>query len=288
MKNKKIIKVVGTGILVVGLAASSAGLALAADNSASSRTVSPGVQWLTGAPGEAVAGKLMISINTNMAVSHNVLKEALTELVTAGTITQTQFDDVLTYFDNNTPEKPVTKFTPPSEGTINLNESAKVVKSKVLDPLKDLVDKGTITQEQAQAIRDEMRNIADRQMQQQWQTSLDTLAGEGTVTQEQAGQILDFLAINNQKMQSMLDQAKDMSQEQSIKSLKENLGNTKDPVSQMVDQGIITQQQADAVREAVTGLSRMVTTDGSLGDGVSGGPVFFFSTSGAAPGDSQN
>ncbi|TEB09952.1 hypothetical protein [Pelotomaculum propionicicum] len=119
--------------------------------------------------------------------------------------------------------------------------------------------------------------------QQQLQANLDALAAKGAITQDQAGKILDFLSAGKQRMQSVLDQArediqnmrdqtKDMSPQERAQYLKQNMPAIKDPVSRMVDQGIITQRQADAVRGVLT----------------SGGPVVFFSTSGAASGDSQN
>ncbi|HBV98193.1 MAG: hypothetical protein JL50_00210 [Peptococcaceae bacterium BICA1-7] len=252
MKNKKLSKVVATGILMAGLVASTGGLSLAADNSASGQDLSPNVRWVSGSPGTAAAGKVIISNKLNMAANQNVLKEALADLVTAGTITQAQSDEVLTYFENKTPEKPVFKVTPPAEGAIKM-DGPKLV-AKFVDPLKDLVDRGTITQDQAQAIRDKMDDIAGRQMQQQWQTSLDKLVGEGTITRDQAGQILEFLAAEKQRMQSMLEQVEDVSKEQGIQSFKENLGDIKDPVSRIVDQGIINQQQAGALRQAMPSL----------------------------------
>ncbi|NLI12252.1 MAG: hypothetical protein GX425_06440 [Peptococcaceae bacterium] len=288
MKNEKIMKLVATGILVAGLMASSSGLSLAAGDSTNGPDVSQRMLWQTGDPGAAgvATGQVIISTSKMSKFNQNILKEALADLVTAGTITQAQSDAVLTDFQNNTPEKPVIKVTPPSEGANNLSGTNPMMTFKVVkfnDPLKDLVDKGTITQDQAQAIRDKMREITDQQMQKQWQTSLDTLVGEGTITRDQADKVLAFLTADKQKMQSVLDQArentqnmrnqtKDMSPQERAQYLEQNMPTIKDPVTQMVDQGIITQRQADAVRGVLT----------------SGGPVVFFSTSGAASGDSQN
>lgn len=269
MKNEKIIKVVATGILVAGLVGSSGGLALAAGNSANGPVVSPPVQWLAGNPGAQgpTTGPVIMSTSKAVRFNQNILKEALAGLVTAGTVTRDQSDAVLEHFQNNTPKKPAIKVKQPSEGAINMDGPKLVV--KVNDPLKDLVDKGSITEAQAQAIRDKMRDIAGQQMQQQWQKSLDTLVGKGTITRDQAGKILDFLVANNQKMQSVLEQtredmqnmreqAKNMSPQERARQLKENLGNIKDPVSQMIDQGIITRQQANALRQAMPSLPKIV------------------------------
>ncbi|TEB09951.1 hypothetical protein [Pelotomaculum propionicicum] len=258
MKNEKIMKLVATGILVAGLMASSSGLSLAAGDSTNGPDVSQRVLWQTGDPGAAgvATGQVIISTSKMSKFNQNILKEALADLVTAGTITQAQSDAVLTDFQNNTPEKPVIKVTPPSEGANNLSGTNPMMTFKVVkfnDPLKDLVDKGTITQDQAQAIRDKMREITDQQMQKQWQTSLDTLVGEGTITRDQADKVLAFLTADKQKMQSVLDQArentqnmrnqtKDMSPQERAQYLEQNMPTIKDPVTQMVDQGIITQQ----------------------------------------------
>ncbi|SFG34501.1 hypothetical protein SAMN05660649_01352 [Desulfotomaculum arcticum] len=249
MKNEKIAKVAATGILVAGFLTSFGSPVLASSNTT---TVN------TGAANMA-AGKTIVYSITNRDTDQSILKEALADLVTAGTITQTQSDAVLTYLQQNLPQKPVLDITKPADGE---NESGQGPVLKIVDPLKDLVDEGTITENQVQSIRDKMRDITDQQRQQQWQTSLNTLVSDGTITQEQAGNIQAFLADYDQKIknmkQSMLNQTKDMDKEQITQYFKENMDDIKDPVSQMVDQGIITQQQVDALKQAMPSLPHVV------------------------------
>lgn len=236
-------------MLVAGLATSYGGPVLAGNNSS------------TGNNGAAsiASGRTMVHSIINRDANQSILKEALADLVTAGTITQDQSDTVLTYFQQNLPQKPVLDIAKPADG-INKSEQGPVL--KIVDPLKDLVDNGTITEDQAQSIRDKMSDITDQQRQQQWQTSLNTLVSEGTITRDQADNILTFLEANAQKMknmkQDMLDQTKDMDKEQIAQYFKENLDNIKDPVSQMVNQGIINQQQADALKQAMPSLPKVV------------------------------
>lgn len=243
MKNGKIIKVLATGVLVAGLAVSlGGGMALADSGSAGAANVA--------------AGKALIYSTFKMSANQDAVKEALADLVTAGTITQDQSDAVLTCFQQNLPSKPVIESTAPANGGNNAGQGG--VTMQVVDPMKNLVDQGTITEDQAQAIRDKMRDITNQQMQQQWQTGLNSMVGNGTITQDQADKVLAFLEANQQKMQSVMDQVKDMSQDQRAQYLKENLGNIQDPVSQMVSQGIINQQQADALKQAVPSLPTIV------------------------------
>jgi len=260
MKNEKIAKVVATGILVAGLVTSLGGPVLAGSNTPTGNSCAASI----------AAGKTMVYSIKNRDANQSILKEALADLVTAGTITQGQSDTVFTYFQQNLPQKPAIDIAKPADG-VNKPELGHVV--KIVDPLKDLVDNGTITEDQAQSIRDKMSDLTDQQRQQQWQTSLNTLVSEGTITRDQADNILTFLEANAQKMknmkQDMLDQTKDMDKEQITQYFKENLGDIKDPVSRMVDQGIITQQQGDAVRGAVTVSSGTVIKDGSPGSGLS-------------------
>ncbi|WP_449241348.1 hypothetical protein [Desulfoscipio gibsoniae] len=279
MKNKKIAKVVVTGMLIAGLATSYGGPVLAGDNSSTRNSGAASI----------AAGKTMVHNIINRDADQSVLKEALADLVIAGTITQDQSDAVLTYFQQNLPQKPVLDTVKPADG-VNKFEQGPVL--KIVDPMRDLVDNGTITGDQAQSIGDKMSDITDRQRQQQWQTSLDTLVSEGTITQDQTDNILTFLEANAQKMkdmkQDMLDQTKDMDKEQITQYFKEHMGDIKDPVSQMVDQGIINRQQADAVRGAVTVLSGTVINDGSPDSGLSGGQDVFFSISGDVSDDNQD
>ena len=263
MKKGNIVKVLATGVLAAGLITSFGGSVLASENSLTGNTVTAGIVGNS---------KIFYSFTYGVA-NQSTLKEALADLVTAGTITQNQSDAVYKHFQQDLPQKLVIHDTASVDG-VKASESAAVLKItaladgikesesaavlKIVDPLKDLVDKGTVTEDQAKSIRDKMRSIADQQMQQQWHKDLATLVAKGTITEEQSGQILTFLENNNQKIRSVTDKIKDMNPEQRTQYLKENMSNTKDPISQMVEQGMITQQQSDAVREVVPSLMRTV------------------------------
>ncbi len=258
MKKGIIVKALATGVLAAGLITSFSGSALASEKSLSVST----------AAADIFANK-MIFHSTN---SQGTLKEALADLVTAGTITQNQSAAVFEHFQQDLLQKLVIRDTMSVDG-VKTFESADVLKIttladgikasepaialKIVDPLKNLVDEGTITEDQAQSIRDKMRSLADQQMQQQWHQGLATLVAKGSITEEQSGQILTFLESNNQKMSNLSEKLKDMNPEQRAQYLKESI-NTKDAISQMVEQGMITQQQADAVREVIPSFMRTV------------------------------
>ncbi|SHK73417.1 hypothetical protein SAMN02745123_02939 [Desulforamulus aeronauticus DSM 10349] len=262
MKKGNIVKALATGVLAAGLITSFSGSALASENSLSVSTAAVDI----------VASKSIFYSVTNGVANQSTLKEALADLVTSGTITQNQSDAVLEHFQQDLPQKvvirdtasidgakasepaAVLKITAPADG---IKKSEPAIALKIVDPLKDLVDEGTITEGQAQSIRDKMRSLADQQMQQQWHQGLAALVAKGTITEEQSGQILTFLENNNQKMRNVAEKIKDMNPEQRAQHLKENI-NTKDPISQMVEQGMMTRQQADAVREVVPSIMRTV------------------------------
>lgn len=245
-----------TGILVAGLVASFGGLAFANSYSTSDSAVQTNMLSKTRIAGVAnIAAKDVIFNFSKGATNQSSLKVALDELVTAGTISRSQADAVLTQFQQELPRKTMTKFASPEQG-VNKSEQGTLV--KIVDPLKTLIDKGTLTEAQAQAVRDKMYSITEQQREQEWQTSLNTLVNKGTITRDQATKILNFLSANDQMMQNIFDQVKKMNSQQKSQNLKQNLTEIKDPVSQMVDQGIITQQQADALKQTIPFLPKIV------------------------------
>jgi polyhydroxyalkanoate synthesis regulator phasin len=255
MKKKMGAKVM-TGILAAGIAASFGGLAFASSYSTDEPAVQAKMLSTPGIPSEVnIAAKGLIFKFSNGGTSQNTLKAALDELVTAGAISRSQADVVFTQFQQQLPQKLMTKAGFP-EHQVNKSERGTVV--KIVDPLKSLIDKGTLTEDQAQAIRDKMHNIAELQRAQQWQTSLDTLVNKGTITKDQAVKILKFLSANDQKMQGIFNQVKKINPQQMRQYFKQNMTEIKDPISQMVDQGIITKQQADVLDQTMPSLPKLV------------------------------
>ena len=177
----------------------------------------------------AGTGKNMVFFRAS--AGQNTLKQALSELVSAGTISQTPSDAVLAYVQANTPQNAAIKVAPPAGG------AAQGPVIKIVDPLRDLVNNGTLTTAQAHAVRDKERAIAEQQMQQ-WQTVLNPLVSNGAITRDQASKILAFPAASNQKMQVLLDQGGSMSPKDMAQYMEQNMSAIKNPVSQMVDQGL--------------------------------------------------
>lgn len=160
------------------------------------------------------------------------MKEVLGHLVSDGTLTQEQVDKFQAYID---------------ETVTNAEGEEKNRQEKRPDLFKDAVDKGIITQEQANIITNKIKEKGQEIRQEKIKTQLNTLVTSGTITQAQADGVLQAFEVSAAKRQEVLEKVKDMTPEEMqshIQSLKkENIN----PLSQMVSDKTITQEQADAI-----------------------------------------
>lgn len=117
------------------------------------------------------------------------------------------------------------------------------------DLFTELVKNNILTQEQADTVKTKIRETADQQQQQRISDSLKTLVGKGTITQVQADKLLKLFADAKKDRDALFEKTKDMSPEERRQYMQDNKEKVKNPISQLVSDGVITQEQADAIQQ---------------------------------------
>lgn len=156
----------------------------------------------------------------------NLLKESLKKLVKEGKLTQEKADNVLSYIKKNKDER----------------------QYRVL--FDDMVKKGIITKEEADDIREKNRDKRMLLRREKITKDLNELVKDKTITQEQANKFIEKLQKQDEEIKELHKKAKNMSPEQRKEYMKNALKG-KDILEQMVKEGIITQKQAESMREVM-------------------------------------
>jgi polyhydroxyalkanoate synthesis regulator phasin len=142
------------------------------------------------------------------------LKTEIAELVSGGTLTQAEADQVAAYFE---------KYCgPQTDGATRVN------------PLEQMVTDGVLTQEKADAVAKILPGMHFRGKDSaKPQADLSALVSDGTLTQAEADKVLEYL-------------------QQFRSEKKDSVDNSKiNPFQQLVTAGILTQEKADAVAKVL-------------------------------------
>lgn len=226
MDNRKNIKRALSGVLIGGLLFTG-GIAFAADakNDSNSSAQKPFM-----GPGQLWGGKGQ-GMRHNASGRAKFSAEMVTKLVADGVITQEKADEIKAYIEKRIFEK-----------------RAKAKKTNLFD---ELVSSKILTQVQADSIKAKLHEIRQNEHQQQLSAGLKTLVESGTISQEQSVKILKRLADVHKARATVMEQTKDMTREERRAYLQENNEIRQKPIAQLVDEGIITQEQANAVRKVI-------------------------------------
>lgn len=179
------------------------------------------------------------------------LTDSLKALVQKGTITQEQSDAIIKRFEDAEKEREALLAKMENMTLKEIRQYQKDNKGKVQNPMDQLVSDGVITQEQVEAIQKANMEAAQKQNQQRISDSLKALVDKGTITQEQSDKILKKLEATQKEREALLGKIKSMTQEERRQYMQENKNKRQDPLSQLVADGTITQEQADAIGEAI-------------------------------------
>jgi polyhydroxyalkanoate synthesis regulator phasin len=127
--------------------------------------------------------------------------------------------------------------------------------------VENLVKDGVITQETADKInayvmqkQEEMKKkqAEIRTKRPDWLNSrLDKLVADGKITQEQVDKILEKIKEKQQAAKEEMDKIKNMTKEELKAYFESKKGQKADIIAELVDDGIITQEQADDVKKAI-------------------------------------
>lgn len=176
-----------------------------------------------------------------------LIADSLKALVEKGNITQEQSDKIRKQFADA--EKERQEFLAKMED-MTLREIRQYKQDngqQLQNPIAKLVSDGVITQHQADAFHQAMRETAQKQNQQRITDGLKALVDKGTITQGQSDEILKKLEQVRNDRQALIEKMQDMTKEEIRQYVKDNKEKAQNPLSQLVSEGTITQDQADAV-----------------------------------------
>lgn len=226
MDNRKNLKRALTGVLVGGMMFTG-GIALAADtksnpnNFAEKPFMGKGQHW--GGPrkgmGHFAGGRVKLS------------DEMMAKLVTQGVITQKKADEIKSYIEKRIKER-----------------QAEGKKSGLLD---ELITNNILTQKQADSMQAKIREIRENENREQLSANLKSLVDKGIISPAQSGQILKKLDDIHQEREAVLEKTKDMTVEERHEYMQQNIGKRQNPIAQLVSERIITQEQANALKEVM-------------------------------------
>ena len=142
------------------------------------------------------------------------VKSKITDLVTAGTLTQAEADKVIEYFQKELPRDR------------NIEDR--------INPLEQLVKDGVLTQEKMEALAKEipMRKPSPKGQSLPPKADLSSLVSTGVLTQAEADKVKEYL--ETFRLQKGL-----------------TIGDRISPFEQMVKDGVLTQEKADAIAKAM-------------------------------------
>ena len=137
-----------------------------------------------------------------------------------------------------------------AQNPIGKHFAGKMMQGERQDLFIELVENKIITQEQADAIRTYIRENAIAKQHQDMQDSLKAVVEKGAITQNQADKVINRFDEIRKNHEALFEKTKDMTPEERRKYMIDNKEKV-DPLNQLVTDGVITQEQADAIREAL-------------------------------------
>ena len=249
MEKRKTIATALSGVLVGGLLLSG-GLAFAGDVKSSVYDSITGKVPFFGqmmkhrggmAPGKGMGDRAILSQTT------------LDQLVKDGTITQNKADEIKAYIDKTQKEREALREKMENMTLKEIRQYMQDNEGKLQNPLDQLVTDGLITQEQVDAFQKAMRIEAQKQNQQRISDRLKTLVDKGTITQEQSDKIVEKLEAVQKEHLALDEKMKDMTPEERRQYVQDNNIKLQDPISQLVADGTITQDQAEDIGKSLFG-----------------------------------
>lgn len=137
-------------------------------------------------------------------------------------------------------------------------EANKTNKPEKLNLFDAMVEKGILTEQQANTIVEKLHVSQQTKQQDAMENRLSPLVESKTITQEQATKILTYMEKQQASRTAEMDKVKAMTKEERAAYLKSTSSSKINMLAQLVTDKTLTQEQADAVQKALhqKGLTR--------------------------------
>ncbi|MEN6460783.1 MAG: hypothetical protein ABFC94_05350 [Syntrophomonas sp.] len=242
MKNKTLGKVL-SGLVLGALLVTSGGFVLAASDNTTAQSTSV----------TCPSGHMKGIFEKGPGIANDLLPAVLKDLVNNNSLTQAQSDQLQALIKEKNQERQaqaekIKSMT--AEERKALRDSQKGGK---INLFTQAVTKGIITQDEVDMIKKAVQAATKEQQQTDMKTNLAALVDKGTITSAQSDAIIDQFNKMEEQMTAQRDKMKDMTQAERQSYMQQNKPEKAQPLQALIDNNTLTQDQADAVAKILPG-----------------------------------
>lgn len=187
--------------------------------------------------------------------------DMLLELVKDGTLTKSEADKIKEYLDKRKEQRKAEMDKIKSMTPKEKREYFKQKQVKEQDLLSELVKNKILTQKKADTIKNRLAQKHEAQREERIKdinNKLNALVEKGTITKEQAAKVMENIKQGESERKAIRDKIKNMTPEKRNEYLLSIKGKKEDFLKKMVDDKILTQEQTNAIRKAIRMTNKKV------------------------------
>lgn len=243
--------IIGAAILAIGGSAIYASSANAATEDTANKK--PAVEWKKDKEGKTPGEKRFKMKGEKGFPGKGVeeMKTYLTSLVNEGVLTQQKADSITNYLQKKAEERKAEfdkiKAMTPEERKTYMNQK----KGEKLNPFDAMVKDGILTQAEADTINSKLQEKRATERKQKITEQLSSLVENKTITQDQVNKLIEKLQKKDEEAKALHEKLKAMTPEERKSYMEQNKKDRKDILQELVDEGTITKDQADAMRKVM-------------------------------------
>ena len=243
--------IIGAAILAIGGSAIYASSASAATEDTANKK--PFIEWKKNKE-EKMPGEKGLKIKEekrSYEKGSEQMKTYLTSLVNEGVLTQQKADSITNYLQKKADERKAEfdkiKSMTPEERKNYMSQK----KGEMLNPFDAMVKDGVLTQTEADTVKSKLQEKRAAERKQKITEQLSSLVENKTITQDQVNKLIEKLQKKDEEAKALHEKLKAMTPEERKTYMEQNKKDRKDILQELVDEGTITKDQADAMRKAM-------------------------------------
>lgn len=179
------------------------------------------------------------------------MKTYLASLVNEGVLTQQKADSITNYLQKKTEERKAEfdkiKSMTPEERKNYMSQK----NGERLNPFDAMVKDGVLTQSEADTIKSKLQEKRAADRKQKITEQFSSLVENKTITQDQVNKLIEKLQKKDEEAKALHEKLKAMTPEERKAYMEQNKKDRKDILQELVDEGTITKDQADAMRKVM-------------------------------------
>ena len=172
------------------------------------------------------------------------LEEAVQRLVEEGSLTKEKADKIIEYKQKRKEEQ---------KNQHSEHRDHLIDKGKRGSLIKELVQEAIITEEEANAIREKLREMKE----ERFADGLQGLIDKGVLTAKDIDNIRSYMLKIREERKATIEKLKSMNPEERKAYFKEYRKGQKDILIKMVEDKVITKDQAEEIRKALPEMNRL-------------------------------